>query len=105
MFARIDRARFHPDQSDEVIRVAQESLDHFRGLPGFQRITYLYDRTSGWGFGLSLWSNQQDANAAAGRYANVAQQFAPYAIGESNDDPARNRVDGPLQTFEVIAET
>ncbi len=47
LYARVNRARFHTEHSDDVIRVARESLDFFEGLPGFERITYLYDRASG----------------------------------------------------------
>jgi hypothetical protein len=61
MYARIGRLRFHPGHRAEVIRIAQESLPTFRSLPGFVRVTYLYDDASGrlvtiqqMGFGLAV---------------------------------------------------
>lgn len=77
MFARIGRARFRPEESEEVIRVARESLDTLKRLPGFQRMTYLYDRASGWGFAISLWAREEDAASVTG-LTDVVEELAPY---------------------------
>jgi heme-degrading monooxygenase HmoA len=103
MFARIGRLRFRPGHNEEVVRIARESLTLVQGLPGFQRITYFYDRTSDWGFAVSLWATEQDADASGERMASVAEQFAVYGAGKLDDDEAHALI-GSLPTLEVIAE-
>ncbi len=103
MYARIGRLRFHPGHRAEVIRIAQESLPTLRSLPGFVRMTYLYDDASGWGFAVSLWATAEDLDAANARLASVAQQFAAYGVGDLEDEAA-HAVIGRLPTLEVIAD-
>lgn len=104
MFARIARARFRPEESEEVIRVARESLNTFKRLPGFQRVTYLYDRASGWGFAISLWASEEDATASIVGLTDVVEEFAPYWAQEPTAESPTFDVIGQLPTFEVIAE-
>jgi hypothetical protein len=54
MYSRIARGKFRTDKSDEVIRVAQESIATFQRQPGFQSVVFHYDWASGWGFATSL---------------------------------------------------
>ena len=103
MFARIGRLRFRPGHREEVIRIARESLPIFRSLAGFERVTYLYDDASGWGFVLSLWTTAEHADASDAPLTGVAEQFAAYGAGDLDDDEA-HAVIGRLPTLEVIAE-
>jgi hypothetical protein len=103
MFAGVQRARFLPEHGDDVIRVAQQSLDTLREMPGLQRMTYLYDRASGWGFAISLWTSEGDARAVGERLTDIRDQFAPYWAGDIGS--AVHDVTGTLPSFEVIAET
>ena len=104
MYARIGRARFRPEQSEEVIRVAQESLETFRRIDGFGGVTYLYDRTSGWGVAVQLWETQAAADAAPEKLRPVLDQFAPYFAEAAQSTPGSFDVIGPLPTFEVVAQ-
>lgn len=101
MYGRIARAKFQTDTSEEVIKVARESIPTFQRLPGFQSVTYLYDRTSGWGVSMSLWDTAEHADAAAAGTRSVVEQFAPFRANAS-DTP--NVVEGALPTFEVIGQ-
>jgi heme-degrading monooxygenase HmoA len=103
MFARIGRLRFRPGHRAEVVRIAQESLPTVRALPGFVRMTYLYDDASGWGVAVSLWATAEDADASDARLASVAEQFAAYGAGDLDDEQA-HAVSGRLPTLEVIAD-
>ncbi len=103
MFASVQRARFGPEQSEDVIRVARASLDTLRDMPELQRMTYLYDRASGWGFAISTWTSEEDARAVDERLADIADQFAPYWAGDIGSDV--HDVTSSLPSFEVIGET
>lgn len=106
MHAQIARARFQPEHGDDVIQVARESLDAYRELTGFVRVTHLYDRTSGWGFALSTWETEADADAALVPLAKVTDRFAQYwATDHLSSEPGFFDVIGALPTFEVVAES
>lgn len=104
MYAHIARARFQTEHSDDVIRVARESVDTFRALAGFVHVTHLYDRTSGWGFALSTWETEADADAAVVPLAEVTDRFAKYWADNASSEPGFFDVIGALPTFEVVAE-
>src|SRR5436190_24171088 len=104
MFARIARARFLPEKSADVIRVAQECLAVFQQQPGFQQMGYYYDRASGWGVSAGHWDTVEHADAAVVAAQRTLDQFAPYY-----DEAARSAggwfdVTGPLPPFESGAQ-
>jgi len=104
MYAHIARARFQPEHSDDVIQVARDSIDAYRELAGFVRVTHLYDRASGWGFALSTWQTEADAKAAVVPLASVTDRFAKYWAEHPSSEPGFFDVIGALPTFEVVAE-
>ena len=101
MYARLDRGRFRPECSEEVIQIAQESMEAYRRAQGFQGVTYLYDRTSGWGFALSQWETAADAEAVVVQLRPTVDAFARHRAKATADPPD---VSGPLPIFEIIAE-
>ncbi len=101
MYSRIARAKFRTDKSDDVIRVAKEGVAVTKKLAGFQSVSYHYDRESGWGFALSVWDTKEHADAAAEGLRSVVEAFGPYRVTSS---PAGDTVEGPLPSFEVIAQ-
>ncbi len=105
MHAQIARARFQPEHSDDVVRTARESIDAYQALTGFVHVTHLYDRTSGWGFALSTWETEADAEAALVPLAEVTDRFARYwATDHPSSEPGFFDILGALPTFEVVAE-
>jgi len=101
MYARLARARFRPERSEEVIQIAQESLETYRRAHGFKGVTYLYDRASGWGFALSQWETAADAEAVVAQLRPTVAAFAAHGVdgGQAAPDVA-----GPLPIFEVVAQ-
>lgn len=104
MFSRVYWAKFRPEEGEEVIRVARESIPVFNRLPGFERVTYLYDQASGLGFAFSVWASSEDAQASGERVANVVEQFGRYAVEEPEGASPAFGVDTSFPVFEVIAE-
>ena len=101
MYSRIGRARFRTDKSDEVVRVARESVATFQRQPGFQSVVFHYDRASGWGVAVSVWDTKEHADAAPEGTRSVTEQFAPFRVipGQTPDT-----VEGPLPSFEIVAQ-
>ncbi|MFH0342003.1 MAG: hypothetical protein ACHBNF_07695, partial [Chromatiales bacterium] len=100
--SRIGRGRFRTDKSDDVIRVAKESVATFQRQPGFQSVVFHYDRASGWGVAVSLWDTKEHAAAALEGTRSVTEQFAPFRVTPGQQTP--DTIEGPLPTFEVIAQ-
>lgn len=101
MYSRIARAKFRTDKSDDVIRVAKEGVAAHKKLAGFQSVTYLYNRESGWGFSFGLWDTKEHADAAMEGMRGIVESFGPYRV---NPGPAGDTVEGPLPSFEVVAQ-
>ena len=101
MYSRIGRAKFRTDESEAVIGIAQEGAAAFRSQPGFQSVTYLYDRSSGWGFAVSHWDTREHAEAASEATRDIAAKFQQY---RSNPGEPPDTVEGMLPTFEVVAQ-
>src|SRR5215218_3988094 len=104
MYARIARAKFLPEQSDEVVEVAGQCLAVFQQQPGFQQMTYYYDRASGWGIAAGHWDTVAHADAATAAAQRTLDRFIPLF-----DEPARSAAgsfdfSGPLPLFEIIAQ-
>lgn len=65
MFARVSTYQGPPDQIDEGVRHAQESiLPRIQGLDGFQGVYFLVDRQSGKGLSITLWESEETMRAS-----------------------------------------
>jgi hypothetical protein len=104
MYARIARAKFRTDQGEEAIRVARETLDTARRLPGFRKVTYYYDRASGWGFAVSHWDTAAQADASVEGLRGLVDQFRPHYDESALSAQGAFDITGPLPSFEIIAE-
>lgn len=101
MYSRIARAKFNTSKSEDVIRVAKEGVAATKKLAGFQSVTYHYDRASGWGFSVSVWDTKEHADAATQGLRSTAEAFAPFRTSQQQ---TADVVEGPLPTFEVVAQ-
>jgi hypothetical protein len=75
MYARIGRAKMHTDKAEEIIQLCRASVVTYQQLPGFQQVTFYFDRTSGWQFGVHGWDTVAHADAAAEALRELRTQF------------------------------
>lgn len=104
MFSRVYWTMFRPEESDQVVRVARESIPIHQGLPGFRRITYLYDRESGLGMAVELFDTREQAESAPDHLRSVIDEFGKYAVQHPADSGPSLGADTTLPMLEVIAE-
>lgn len=104
MHSRIFWGKFRPEESDEVIRIAQESVPVFQKLPGFQRVTFLYDRGSGLGWVVSIFDTEEDAESCVDHLQEVISAFGAYDVEPSEGDTLTLGPDSSFPMFEVVAE-
>jgi hypothetical protein len=61
MFLRITHAQVDPAQYDQVMSLAQETVDAVKRLPGVQHVYQAGDASSGWAVIISLWDTREHA--------------------------------------------
>lgn len=103
MYSRVFWAKFRPDQSDEVVRVCRDAVPVFQGLPGFRRVTFLYDRGSGLGWTIALFDTEEQARSCVDHLQDIIATFGKHAV-VSGDDPVTLGADTSFPMFEVVAE-
>jgi quinol monooxygenase YgiN len=101
MYSRVARAKFDTSKSEEVIKIAQEAIGKTQSLPGFRSVSYHYDRSSGWGISVSIWDTKEQADAAAEGIREIVEAFTAFRVKQQG---AADVIDGPLPTFEVVAQ-
>lgn len=104
MFSRIYWARFRPEESDNVVRVARESVPVHQRSPGFQRITYLYDRDSGLGVAIEVFETEEQAESGRDHVKSVIDAFAEYVAEQPSGTRPLLEQNTALPILEVIAE-
>jgi hypothetical protein len=104
MYSRVYWTMFRPEEGDQVVRVAQESIPVHQALPGFRRVTYLYDRESGLGMAIELFDTQEQAESAVDHLQTVIDAFGAYAAPQPEGSSPSLGPDTTLPILEVIAE-
>jgi hypothetical protein len=104
MYSRVFWGKFRPEESEEVIRVAMESIPTFKELPGYHRVTYLYDRGSGLGWAIALFDTEGHAESCVDHLKDVISAFGVYDVEPPEGDTLTLGPDTSFPMFEVIAE-
>jgi heme-degrading monooxygenase HmoA len=80
-YARITTATVPIDKIDEFNRIyEQNNLTALKGVPGFEGIYLLIDRSTGEGFSLTFWESEKDAMAyeRSGLYTQLVDKLRPF---------------------------
>lgn len=101
MHSLVLRGVFRPGVGDEVIRACHESIPEFRQQAGFHSVTYLYDRSSGAGLGVTVWDSQAHIDAARDAIRRLSQPFLELMV---NSDAPMEPLGARWPIFEVVAQ-
>ena len=78
MYARVTRAMYEPERTEDAARyVREEVMPRMQGQSGFKGFYQLIDRQSGRALGISLWESREAMEATA----EMARQMRSGAVG------------------------
>ncbi len=80
-FARITTATVPIEKIDEFNRIYEQNIPpSLKGVPGFEGVYLLIDRSTGEGFSLTFWATKDDAMAyeRSGLYTKLVDKVRPF---------------------------
>jgi heme-degrading monooxygenase HmoA len=94
MLARMARYEVDPDRCDDVLDVFQSAVDEIKNMTGFERGFVMVDSESGAVTTITLWTDQNAAEASATAAAGARQRAIRELDGEVQS----------VQVFNVVRE-